>query len=87
MLIVSLLVTLRTPTDIFPSINIPIVSIVWQRTEAIGRRIQRTSEDSLWTLLAGFKTGFECLREHSGASLKAMLFRPHVKLILNALCE
>ena len=39
-LIVSLLVTLRTPTDIFPSINIPIVSIVWQRTEAIGRRIR-----------------------------------------------
>jgi hypothetical protein len=42
-LIVSLLVILRTPTDIFPNINIPIVSIVWQHTEAIGRRIKRTS--------------------------------------------
>jgi multidrug efflux pump subunit AcrB len=30
LLIVSPLVILRTPTDIFPNINIPVVSIVWQ---------------------------------------------------------
>ena len=32
LLIVSPLVILRTPTDIFPNINIPVVSIVWQYT-------------------------------------------------------
>ncbi len=32
LLIVSPLVILRTPTDIFPNINIPVVSMVWQYT-------------------------------------------------------
>ena len=32
LLIVSPLVILRTPTDIFPNISIPVVSIVWQYT-------------------------------------------------------
>ena len=29
-LLVSPVVILRTPTDIFPDINIPVVSVVWQ---------------------------------------------------------
>ena len=32
LLIISPVVILRTPTDIFPNINIPVVSIVWQYT-------------------------------------------------------
>src|SRR5882757_6771082 len=32
LLIISPLILLRTPTDIFPNINIPVVSIVWQYT-------------------------------------------------------
>ncbi len=31
-LIVGPLAALRTPTDIFPSIDIPVVSVVWQYT-------------------------------------------------------
>ena len=30
LLLLTPFVLLRTPTDIFPSINIPVVSIVWQ---------------------------------------------------------
>src|SRR5215813_8080312 len=30
LLIITPLILLRTPTDIFPSINIPVVSVVWQ---------------------------------------------------------
>ena len=43
LLIVSPLVILRTPTDIFPNINIPVVSIVWQYSEGITRGAIRTS--------------------------------------------
>ena len=32
LLLLTPFVLLRTPTDIFPSINIPVVSIVWQYT-------------------------------------------------------
>jgi multidrug efflux pump subunit AcrB len=32
LLIISPVVILRTPTDIFPNIDIPVVSIVWQYT-------------------------------------------------------
>ena len=30
MLLLAPLVLLRTPTDIFPAINIPVISVVWQ---------------------------------------------------------
>jgi len=30
LLIITPLILLRTPTDIFPNINIPVVSVVWQ---------------------------------------------------------
>jgi multidrug efflux pump subunit AcrB len=46
-------VLLRTPTDIFPSINIPVVSIVWTYTgldaQEIEQRINYTEERSLTT--------------------------------------
>src|ERR1700690_319874 len=32
LLLLTPFVLLRTPTDIFPSINIPVVSVVWQYT-------------------------------------------------------
>jgi multidrug efflux pump subunit AcrB len=35
------LVLLRTPTDIFPSINIPVVSVVWQYTGLSARDIEQ----------------------------------------------
>ncbi len=76
LLIVSLLVILRTPTDIFPNINIPIVSIVWQHTEAIGRRIKRTSRrQSLDVAPRVSKRVRVPPGTHSGASPKVVLFR------------
>src|SRR6516165_9540970 len=46
-------VLLRTPTDIFPSINIPVVSIVWQyaglNAREIEQRMNYSEERSLTT--------------------------------------
>ncbi len=53
LLLVTPLVLLRTPTDIFPSINIPVVSIVWSYTglsaQDIEQRIVFTHERVLTT--------------------------------------
>jgi len=34
-------ILLRTPTDIFPSINIPVVSVVWQYTGLSAKDIEQ----------------------------------------------
>src|SRR5436190_1076783 len=41
LLLVTPFVLLRTPTDIFPSINIPVVSIVWNYTGLTARDIEQ----------------------------------------------
>ncbi len=54
-LIAAPVVILRTPTDIFPSINIPVVSIAWQYTglspEELEGRLTTTYEKALTTLV------------------------------------
>src|SRR5512146_2007601 len=53
LLLVTPFVLLRTPTDIFPNINIPVVSIVWQYTglnaQEIEQRFNYNHERSLTT--------------------------------------
>jgi multidrug efflux pump subunit AcrB len=53
LLLLTPFVLLRTPTDIFPSINIPVVSIVWQYAgldaQEIEQRFNYTEERSLTT--------------------------------------
>jgi multidrug efflux pump subunit AcrB len=53
LLLLTPFVLLRTPTDIFPSINIPVVSIIWQYTGLtatdIEQRMVYTEERSLTT--------------------------------------
>jgi multidrug efflux pump subunit AcrB len=53
LLLASPFVLLRTPTDIFPSINIPVVSIVWQYTglsaQDIEQRMIYTTERAMTT--------------------------------------
>src|SRR5260370_17618119 len=53
-LIAAPVVILRTPTDIFPNINIPVISIAWQYTglnpEELERRLT-TPYDNLSTTL------------------------------------
>ena len=55
LLLLTPFVLMRTPTDIFPSINIPVVSIVWQYAGLDARemeqRINYNSERSLPTLV------------------------------------
>jgi multidrug efflux pump subunit AcrB len=41
LLLLTPFVLLRTPTDIFPSINIPVVSIIWQYTGLSARDIEQ----------------------------------------------
>jgi len=54
-LILSPIVIDRTPTDIFPNINIPVISIVWNYTglspQDMGNRITTVSERGLTTLV------------------------------------
>jgi multidrug efflux pump subunit AcrB len=54
-LIAAPVVILRTPTDIFPNINIPVVSIAWQYTglnpEEFEGRITTPFEKALTTLV------------------------------------
>jgi hypothetical protein len=56
LLIVSPLVIMRTPTDIFPNIKIPVASIVWQYTGMLPRefagRIPTVYERALTTTVA-----------------------------------
>ncbi len=53
LLLLTPFVLMRTPTDIFPSINIPVVSIIWQYTGLSARDIEQrliyTHERSLTT--------------------------------------
>src|SRR6478672_11775536 len=41
LLLLTPFVVLRTPTDIFPAINIPVVSVVWQYTGLSARDIEQ----------------------------------------------
>src|SRR5579862_9104629 len=53
LLLLTPFILLRTPTDIFPSINIPVVSVVWQYTGLTARDIEQrmvyTEERALTT--------------------------------------
>src|SRR5882724_12433000 len=54
-LILTPIVVLRTPTDIFPNINIPVISIVWNyqglSPKDMSDRITSTTERALTTLV------------------------------------
>jgi multidrug efflux pump subunit AcrB len=81
-LLVSPVVILRTPTDIFPNINIPVVSVVWSYTgmsaEEIASRIVTTSERGMTTTVNDI--------EHiestslSGIGVIKVFFHPNVKI-------
>ena len=76
------LVLLRTPTDIFPEINIPVISVVWGYTgmqpAEIADRITLPSERSLTTLV----NDVEHIESQSlsGIAVIKVFFRPSVNL-------
>jgi multidrug efflux pump subunit AcrB len=64
-LLLTPFVLLRTPTDIFPSINIPVVSIVWSYTGLSAKEIEQrfvyTHERALTTTVIGpASVAFRC---------------------------
>ncbi|HEY3914240.1 MAG TPA: efflux RND transporter permease subunit, partial [Verrucomicrobiae bacterium] len=81
-LLVSPVVILRTPTDIFPDINIPVVSVVWSyqgmSAQEMSLRIVTPSERGLTTTV----NDIEHIESQSlnGISVIKVFFHPNVKI-------
>jgi CzcA family heavy metal efflux pump len=82
LLIVSPVVILRTPTDIFPNINIPVVSIVWQYT---GLSPQKFEGNITWPFERSLTTTVNNI-EHvesqtmNGIGVVKVFFQPNVNI-------
>jgi multidrug efflux pump subunit AcrB len=82
LLIVSPLVIQRTPTDIFPNINIPVVSIVWQYTglapKEFAGRITSVFERALTTTV----NNIEHIESQTfnGVAVVKVFFQPNAKI-------
>jgi multidrug efflux pump subunit AcrB len=81
-LLVSPIVILRTPTDIFPDISIPVVSVVWSYTgmsaQEIASRIVTISERGMTTTV----NDIEHIESQSlnGMGVIKVFFHPNVKI-------
>ncbi len=82
LLILGPISVLNTPTDIFPNIDIPVVSIVWQYTglspDDMASRIVTLSERSLTTTV----NDIEHIESQSlnGIGVIKVFFQPHVQI-------
>jgi multidrug efflux pump subunit AcrB len=82
LLILSPIVIFRTPTDIFPDINIPVISIVWNYSglspEEMSSRITTITERALTTLVNDIDhIGSQSL---SGQAVVKVFFRPRANI-------
>ncbi len=81
-LLLSPIVILRTPVDIFPNINIPVVSVIWNytgsRRREMERRIVSTTERAITTLV----NDTEHIESQSlnGVAVVKIFFHPSVKI-------
>jgi CzcA family heavy metal efflux pump len=81
-MILSGVVMFRTPTDIFPEINIPVVSIVWGyqglSPKEMSDRIVTTTERALTTLV----NDIDHIESQSlnGVAVVKIFFRPHANI-------
>src|SRR5882672_2750125 len=81
-LILTPVVVLRTPTDIFPEINIPVVSIVWNyqglSPKEMSDRITSTTERALTTLV----NDIDHIESQSlnGVAVVKIYFRPNANI-------
>src|SRR6202521_3934812 len=82
LLILGPIVILRTPTDIFPNINIPVVSIVWNYTglnpDDMSNRIVFQTERALTTLVDDI-AHIES-QSLNGVALVKVFFQPHADI-------
>lgn len=82
LLIIGPLAILRTPTDIFPDINIPVVSVVWNYTglppKEMGDRITSVFERAVTTTV----NDIEHIESESliGVSITKLFFHPHTSI-------
>ena len=82
LMILGPLAILNTPTDIFPNIDIPVVSVVWQYTglpaDEMNNRIVTGFERSLTTTVNDVEhTETQSL---NGVGLVKVFFQPNVKI-------
>jgi multidrug efflux pump subunit AcrB len=88
LMILGPLAILRTPTDIFPNINIPVVSVLWNYTgmdpEQMSQRIVYNYERALTTTV----NDIEHIESQSlnGIAVVKIFFQPHVQ-IANAVAQ
>src|SRR6185369_10233160 len=81
-MILSGVLMFRTPTDIFPEINIPVVSIVWGyqglSPKEMSDRIVTTTERALTTLV----DDIDHIESQSlnGVAVVKIFFRPHANI-------
>jgi multidrug efflux pump subunit AcrB len=82
LLIIGPLTIMRTPTDIFPDINIPVVSVVWNYTglppDEMGNRITSVFERAVTTTV----NDIEHIESESllGVSVTKLFFHPGVNI-------
>lgn len=82
LLIIGPLTIMRTPTDIFPDINIPVVSVVWNYTglppDEMGNRITSIFERAVTTTV----NDIEHIESESliGVSVIKLFFHPGVNV-------
>jgi multidrug efflux pump subunit AcrB len=88
LLILGPITILRTPTDIFPNINIPVVSVIWNYTglspEDMANRIVFNYERALTTTV----NDIEHIESQSlpGIAVVKVFFQPHVQ-VANAIAQ
>src|ERR1700710_1723814 len=82
LLLLAPIVILRMPTDIFPNIDIPVVSVIWNyaglSSEEMSRRIVTPYERGLTTTV----NDIEHIESQtlSGISVVKIFFQPHANL-------
>ncbi|HEX7894006.1 MAG TPA: efflux RND transporter permease subunit, partial [Terriglobales bacterium] len=82
LLILSPIVILRTPTDIFPDIDIPVISIVWKyeglSPQEMSNRITTITERALTTLV----NDIDHIQSDSldGIAVVKVFFRPNANI-------
>jgi CzcA family heavy metal efflux pump len=81
-IILGTLSILRTPTDIFPNINIPVVNVIWTykglSTEEMDKMITNWSESTISSNVSNVRR-IES-QTHSGVAVVKIFFQPDVKI-------
>jgi multidrug efflux pump subunit AcrB len=82
MLIMGVLSILRTPTDIFPNINIPVVNVIWSykglSTDEMDKMITNWSESTITSNVSNVRK-IES-QTHSGVAVVKIYFQPDVRI-------